>query len=127
MAKAKPAPPPAPTTPEPPDFAIAEPYLIGILALGIVNGIYSPILLPVMLMKPFWYPFFLPETAAFVTLFASLIVSTLTIMVAGIPSALYERFFGGGKTSLTSLWIWISGLAILTMPAVVNLLRVGLF
>ncbi len=112
---------------EPPDFVIAEPYLFGILALGIINGIFSPALLLALVTKQFWYPFFLPETSAFVTMFASLIVSTLTIMLAGVPAALYERFVGGGKTSLTSLWIWISALAFLSMPAILNLLRVGLF
>ncbi len=119
--------PTPPTSPEPPDMVIAEPYLFGIMALGLINGLFSPLTFMVFLLQPFWYPFFLPGTPGFVQLFASLITATGSIILAGVPAALYERFFGGGKTSLVSLWIWISALALISMPAVVNMLRGGLF
>lgn len=125
MAKDKPRRPapeppvePAPATPRA-DVPLAEPFLFGILALGILNGIFSPALAFVFLLHPFWYPsIFLPLSMPFIMLFASLITSTLTIMAAGIPAALYERIANGGRTNEVSLWIWVSVLAILSMPAV---------
>lgn len=123
-------PPPSALMPDPPkpqgpesetDFAIAEPFLFGILALGIVNGLFSPLLGLAVILNPLWYPSgFLPGSMSFLMLFASLVVSTLTIMAAGVPAALYERFFNKGKTNDVSLWIWISVLAVITMPAAVR-------
>jgi hypothetical protein len=102
---------------------IAEPFLFGILALGIVNGIFSPALTFVFLVNSLWYPSqFLPHSTAFVMMFASLITSTLTIMLAGVPAALYERFFNRGRTNEVSLWIWVSALAVMSVPAVLRAL-----
>jgi hypothetical protein len=100
---------------------LAEPFLFGILGLGILNGIFSPFTGFVFLVHAFWYPStFLPVSAPFILLFASLITSTFTIMLAGVPAALYERFANGGRTNTLSLWIWVSTLAILSLPAVLR-------
>ena len=54
-------------------------------------------------------------------------LSTATLIVAGIPAALYERYVGAKDDSTdTSLWIWLVGTALLAIPAVGNFLRVGL-
>jgi hypothetical protein len=54
-------------------------------------------------------------------------VSTATLILAGIPAALYERYVGAKDDSTdASLWIWLAGTAILAMPAVGNFLRFGL-
>ena len=64
---------------------------------------------------------------ALIVLFASLMLSTATLIVAGIPAALYERYLGANADSTdASLWIWLAGTAILSIPAVGNFLRVGL-
>jgi len=103
------------------EVVLAEPFLFGILGLGILNGIFSPLTGLVFLVNAFWYPStFLPVSAPFILLFASLITSTLMIMVAGIPAALYERFANGGRTNTLSLWIWVSTLAVLSLPAVMR-------
>lgn len=131
MAKSKPKPPPPPAPPSaarsapdpqhPGDLFAVEPFLFGILALGIVNGIFSPMTGMMFILNPLWYPSnFLPSSPAFVGMFASLIVSTMSIMLAGIPAALYERFFGKGRTTVHSLWIWIACLAVVSMPAAVR-------
>jgi hypothetical protein len=60
-------------------------------------------------------------------MFSSLMVSTATIIVGGIPAALYERYAGAREDSTEgSLWIWLAGTAILTIPAAGNFLRIGL-
>ena len=45
-------------------------------------------------------------------MFASLMVSTATIILGGIPAAIYERFIGAKDDSTeASLWIWLAGTA----------------
>jgi hypothetical protein len=54
-------------------------------------------------------------------------VSTATIIIAGIPAALYERFAGVKDDSTpVSLWIWLAGTALLTLPAIGNFFQFGL-
>jgi hypothetical protein len=70
-------------------------------------------------------PFF--GNVELVAFFASLMLSTATLILAGIPAALYERYVGAKDDSTDiSLWIWLAGAAILAMPAVGNFLRIGL-
>lgn len=110
----------APPAPEGPveSVPMAESFIFGIVAMGLLNGLFSPLLGYAVILHPLWYPTgFLPGSPSFLFMFASLMVSTLTIMVAGVPAALYERFVSRGKTTVVSLWIWVSVLAILTMPA----------
>jgi hypothetical protein len=54
-------------------------------------------------------------------------VSTATIILGGIPAALYERFAGvRDDSNVVSLWIWLAGTALLTLPAIGNFLQIGL-
>ncbi len=54
-------------------------------------------------------------------------VSTATIILGGIPAAIYERFVGAKDDSTeVSLWIWLAGTAILTLPAIGNFFQIGL-
>jgi hypothetical protein len=54
-------------------------------------------------------------------------LSTATIILAGIPAAIYERYVGAREQSNEiSLWIWLAGTALLTLPAIGNFLRLGL-
>jgi hypothetical protein len=60
-------------------------------------------------------------------MFASLMVSTATIIIGGIPAVIYERLTGAkDDSSEASLWIWLAGTAILTIPAMGNFLKIGL-
>jgi hypothetical protein len=47
-------------------------------------------------------------------------LSTATIILGGIPAALYERFVGAADSTDASLWIWLAGTALLTLPAMGN-------
>ena len=54
-------------------------------------------------------------------------LSTATVILGGIPAALYERYIGAKDDStVVSLWIWLAGTAILTIPAIGNFLKIGL-
>jgi hypothetical protein len=105
-------------SPAPVPTPVTTVYLYGLLGLAILNGIFSPFRSMVFVFHTIWYPAILPASLAIVLFLSSLITATLTLMVAGVPAALYERFFGSGRTDQVSLWIWIATLAIISVPAV---------
>ena len=60
-------------------------------------------------------------------MFSSLMVATATIIIGGIPAAIYEHMIGAKEdSSEASLWIWLAGTGILTIPAIGNFIQIGL-
>lgn len=96
--------------------------LVPIMAIAIVNGIFSPWVLAVFVLYPVWYPPWLPQYAQLVYMASALILSTLTIMVSGVLAALYERLGGSANPAMTTS-LWIAGALVLTLPAVPNVLK----
>lgn len=101
-------------------------FLIAILGFGIVNGIFSPFRLMAHFVVIAMSPGFFVSSAGVVLLVSSLLTATITIMLGGIPAALYERVAGLEESNTTSLWIWLCGVALLSLPAVQTVLSVGL-
>ena len=95
-------------------------YYIGIAFFGMVNGLFNQIwLLFALIHVQILAPALLFGSVALTLLFSSLMVSTATIILGGIPAAIYERFAGAKDDSpVTSLWIWLASTAILTIPAI---------
>jgi hypothetical protein len=87
------------------------------VALAILNGIMSPLLLPVFVLYPLWYPNWAPVDQTAVVTLSSLILSSLMLMVTGVPAALYERLAGRQGTDVVSAAIWLACMAIATLPA----------
>jgi hypothetical protein len=91
-----------------------------------VNGIFNPLMpLAYVFSKTLMYvPLFGSETLIFY--FASLMLSTAAIILAGIPAAIYEWIIGAKEDSTAaSLWVWLAGTALLTLPAMGNFLTIG--
>jgi hypothetical protein len=103
-------------------------YFIGIAFFGMINGIFNQIaLLFALIHMQILAPALLFGSVPLTLMFASLMVSTGTIILAGIPAAIYERFVGAKEDSTeVSLWIWLAGTAILTLPALGNFFKFGL-
>jgi hypothetical protein len=102
-------------------------YYIGIAFFGMINGIFNPLFFFVFQLSVYLMAEPLFGSTAAIAYFASLMLSTGTVILAGIPAALYERFIGAKDDStVTSLWIWLSGTALLTLPAIGNFLKIGL-
>jgi hypothetical protein len=103
-------------------------YYIGIAFFGMVNGIFNQAalvfaLIPMQVLAPALFFGSVPLTL----MFASLMVSTATIIIAGIPAAIYEHVTGvKDDSSDMSLLIWVAGTALLTLPAMGNFLQYGL-
>ena len=96
--------------------------LVPVMAIAIVNGIFSPWVLVVFVLYPIWFPVWAPAYSQVVYMCSALILSTLTIMVAGVPAALYERLFPAARPAVATV-IWVAGVLLLTLPALPNVLR----
>ena len=96
----------------------AVPYMPAILALAIINGIFSPFLVfTARLIVLHLAPALLllgPVTVAF---FASLLAATASLVLAGVPAALFERFTGRTGTDAVSASIWLATLGVISFPA----------
>jgi hypothetical protein len=103
-------------------------YFIGIAFFGMINGLFNQIALLFSLIHvQILAPTILFGSTGLTLMFSSLMVSTATIILGGIPAALYEHFTGAKDDSTpVSLWIWLAGTALLTLPAVGNFLKFGL-
>jgi hypothetical protein len=102
-------------------------YYVGIAFFGMINGVFSPLYLLAFAYSAQLMAGPLFGNIGLIAYFASLMLSTATVILAGVPAALYERYVGAKDDSTeTSLWIWLAGTAILAIPAVGNFLRIGL-
>ena len=103
-------------------------YYIGIAFFGMVNGLFNQLwLLFALIHVQILAPALLFGSVGLTLMFSSLMVSTATIILGGIPAAIYERFAGAKDDStVVSLWIWLAGTAILTLPAIGNFINIGL-
>ncbi len=103
-------------------------YFIGIAFFGMVNGLFNQLWLLVALIHvQILAPALLFGSVPLTLMFSSLMVSTATIILGGIPAALYERYVGAKDDSNeVSLWIWLAGAGLLTLPAMGNFIDIGL-
>ncbi len=102
-------------------------YYIGIAFFGMVNGLFNPLLaISYTFSKALMFAPLL-GSEGLIFYFSSLMLSTATVILGGIPAAIYERIVGAKDDStVASLWIWLAATAILTIPAIGNFLRIGL-
>ena len=70
-------------------------YFVGIAFFGMVNGLFnSTLLLFALIHMQILAPALLFGSVPLTLMFASLMVSTATIIIGGIPAAIYERLAG---------------------------------
>jgi hypothetical protein len=96
-------------------------YYMAIAFFGMINGLpfFSPVYLLTLRYSAQLMAAPLFGNLGLIAYFHSLMVSTMTIVLAGIPAAIYERFVGAEDDSTeVSLWIWLAGTALLSLPAV---------
>lgn len=102
-------------------------YYIGIAFFGMINGMFHPFRVMTFILTKVLMAVPLFGSEALIFYVSSLMLSTATVIVAGIPAALYERYVGAKDDSTeVSLWIWLAGTAILTLPAIGTFLSIGL-
>jgi len=103
-------------------------YFIGIAFFGMINGLFNQAwLLLALIHVQILAPALLFGSVPLTLMFSSLMVATATIILGGIPAAVYEHVTGAkDDSSEASLWIWLAGTALLTLPAAGNFLKLGL-
>lgn len=103
-------------------------YYIAIAFFGMINGLFNQVwVLFALLHVQILSPALLFGSVPLTLMFSSLMVSTATIILAGIPAAIYEHIVGAKEDSTNaSMWIWLAGTALLTLPAMGNFLQIGL-
>jgi hypothetical protein len=103
-------------------------YYIGIASFGMVNGLFNEdALIFTLVHMQILAPALLFGSVSLTLMFSSLMVSTGTIILAGVPAAVCERAIGAKEDSTeASMWIWLAGTGILTLPAMGNFLKTGL-
>jgi hypothetical protein len=102
-------------------------YYMGIAFFGMINGLFNQTwLIFALIHVQILAPALLFGSVPLTLLFSSLMVSTATVIIGGIPAALYERLTGTQDDSTEiSLWIWLAGTGVLAIPAVGNFLKIG--
>ena len=103
-------------------------YYVAIGFFGMINGLFNQTwLLFALIHAQILSPALLFGSVGLTLMFASLMVSTATIILAGIPAAIYEHVVGAKEDSNeVSLWIWLAGTGLLTLPAMGNFFSVRL-
>jgi hypothetical protein len=104
------------------DVMRRDAFIVGIVGFGAANGMhFSPYFLPgLLVLEPFVKVTFFTSSAVVISYFTSLVISTLSIMMAGIP-AIYERLKGLKHSNAVSFGIWFGAMALITLPTVMNL------
>jgi hypothetical protein len=103
-------------------------YYIAIAFFGMINGLFNQVwLLFALIQMQILAPALLFGSVPLTLMFASLMVSTATIILGGIPAAIYEHVVGAKEDSTdASLWIWLAATGLLTLPAMGNFIQIGL-
>ena len=85
-------------------------YYIGIALFGVVNGLFNQTwLLFALLHAQILSPALLFGSVGLTLMFASLMVSTATIILGGIPAAIYEHIIGAKEDFHRSLVVDLAG------------------
>lgn len=87
-----------------------------VLGVCVVNGIFSPYLNLAVPISAVLMPEIFPRTVEWVLFWSSVLLASATLLFSGVPAALYERLVANKPESTTSMWIWLAGAVILSLP-----------
>lgn len=95
--------------------------LVLIAVVCLLNGMqFSPFLVIFAAgLTPILAAFFI-TSPILLFYFASLCAAVATAILAGIPAALYERYAGGGRSSVVSLSIWLAFAVLFSLPSILR-------
>jgi hypothetical protein len=100
--------------------------LMATAGLSLLNGMhFSPLFDPAFfLIRPFASGFFI-TSPVLLFYFTSLLISLTTLLLAGIPAALYERLRGLKESTPMSIGIWLMAALLLALPGLTGALGFG--
>lgn len=100
--------------------------LVATAAVSLLNGQgFSPIFDPVFfLLRPFVAGTFLSTPLVFFYI-TSILISLMTLLIGGIPAAIYEKIRGHEDSTPVSIGIWFVCTAALSFPALMAWIGLG--
>ncbi|MCZ8259657.1 MAG: hypothetical protein O9333_05960 [Beijerinckiaceae bacterium] len=92
--------------------------LVGIAGFSLVNGMHvSPWFDPIyILLRPFT-PTLIVSSPLLTFYFTSLFISVMSVALAAVPAALFERLTGRKESDTTSMLIWLAFVLLFAIPA----------
>ena len=96
-----------------------------VVGVSVLNGLLSPYLAIAMPISAVLMPEVFPRSVGWVLFFSSILVASATLLVSGIPAALFERLIDRGRGSVTPMAIWIAGAVLLSLPAFRHMMTLG--
>ena len=95
--------------------------LIGILLVCLGSGFVSPFLIVVYMWAPFWFPdSFIPMKQEYHLIGSTMVTSVLSILISGVPAALFERVTGRQESDSVSLYVWLATAVLITLPGLLR-------
>ena len=92
--------------------------LLMVVGLCIVNGIFSPYIQITWRIAAVIMPELFPRTQEWALFWGSVLLSSMTLLFSGVPAALYERLVESKPDGVASMWIWLAGAVVLSLPAI---------
>lgn len=92
-----------------------------ILAVCLFNGLFSPLLPLVFALSPAFLPEFIPMRPEYLFYFSSLVLSTSTLFLAGVPAAIVERLTHSDRLVPGPLYVWLAVAMLLSLPSFIRL------
>lgn len=90
--------------------------MMGILLVCLGNGFISPFVIVAYMWAPFWFPDILQMKQEYHLIGSTMVVSVLSILLSGVPAALFERITGRQDSDSTSLYVWLASAVLLALP-----------
>jgi hypothetical protein len=96
-----------------------------VVGVSVLNGLLSPYIAIAMPIAAVLMPEVFPRSVGWVLFYSSILVSSATLLVSGVPAALYERFIDRGRGGIATMAIWMAGAVLLSLPALRHMMALG--
>jgi hypothetical protein len=93
-----------------------------VVGISVVNGLFSPFLAVAVPIATVLMPEIFPRSVGWVLFFSSILVASATLLLAGVPAALAERTLARGRDTDMPMFVWLAGVVLLALPALLRLL-----
>ena len=90
---------------------------VAVVGISVLNGLFSPFLAIAVPIAAVLMPEVFPKSVGWVLFFSSLLVASGTLLISGIPAALYERLVDRQPGGMAAMVLWLAGALLLTLPA----------
>lgn len=89
---------------------------MAVALVSLVNGLFSPFVVLVYSLMPFWLPEFIPASPSVALMLSAMITAFGTLLLSGIPAALYERATGAQGSTIASMCVWLGAAVLMSLP-----------